>query len=86
MLGIRKLGFFVAPIFGIHVDFLDFLFLDKFITVLLALSPLSPTTSLSSALNAFGAKLNNPVIFNREVDDVAILLKVKYNVDKSWQS
>ena len=72
---IRKLGSPVAPIFGTHVKFLDFLFLDKFTTIPLALSPSSPTTSLSSALNAFGADFDNPVVFNREVSSAAILLK-----------
>ena len=43
--------------------------------VLLALTLLLLTISLSSALNAFGAKFNNPVIFNKELSSVAILLK-----------
>ena len=74
-LGVRKLGSSIAPIFGTRVEFLDFSFLDKFTTVLLVL-PSTPTTSLSSALNAFRAdSLDDLVVFNRKVSGVAILLK-----------
>ena len=71
VLGVRKLGSPIALIFGIYVDFLN-----KFLIILLALLPPLPTTLLSLALNAFGANsLNNLVIFNIKVSDVAILLK-----------
>ena len=70
-LGVRKLGSPVTPIFGIHVNFLD-----KFLIVSLALPPPLPTTLLSSALNLFGAdSSDNPVVFNRKVSGIAILLK-----------
>ena len=73
--GVRKVGSPVAPIFGTRIKFLDFLFLDKFTTVLLAL-PSTPTTSLSSTLNVFGAdSSDDPVVFNKEVSGAAILLK-----------
>ena len=58
--GVRKLGSPVAPIFGTRVEFLDISFLDEFTTVPLALPP-TPTTSSSSALNAFGAESDDPV-------------------------
>ena len=57
---VRKLGSPIAPIFDTRVDFLDFLFLDEFTTVQLALPP-TPTTSSSSALNAFRAESDDPV-------------------------
>ena len=75
-LGVRKLSFPIAPIFGTRVKFLDFLFLDKFTTVLLALPLPPPTTSLSSDLNVFRANsLNHPVVFNKKVSSTVILLK-----------
>ena len=73
MSGVRKLGFLVVLIFGIYVKFLDFLFLDKFTTIPLFLLPTS-TILLSSTLNAFVAKFDDPVVFNREVSSIAILL------------
>ena len=74
-LEVRKLDSLIAPIFGIHVKFLDLLFLDEFTIVLLALLPTS-TISLSLALNVFGANSSDdPVVFNREVSSAAILLK-----------
>ena len=77
MLEVEKLGFFIAPIFDIYVKFLDFSFLDKFTTVLLALLPLPLLTNLLlSALNTFGADFsNNSIIFYRNISDIAILLK-----------
>ena len=74
MLGVRKLGSLVALIFGILIKFLDFSFFDKFKTVLLTLLQ-TLTTSLLLALNAFGAKFDNPVAFCNKVSNAAILLK-----------
>ena len=68
-LGVRKLGSPVALIFGTHVKFLN-----KFMTVQLALPPTSTTLSLST-LNAFGTKFYDPVAFNSKVNGAAILLK-----------
>ena len=49
--------------------------LDESTTISSALPP-SPTTSLFLALNAFGANnLDDPIVFNIEVSDAAILLK-----------
>ena len=77
VLMVKKLDTSVALIFGTHVKFLDFLFLNKFTIVLLALSLLSLTISFSSALNVFGANsLNNLVVFNKKVNNAAILLKL----------
>ena len=75
VLKVWKLGFFIAPIFGIYLDFLDFLFLNKFTTISLALLSLSPTTSLLSALNAFEANFDNQIVFNKEVNDALIMTK-----------
>ena len=73
MLEVKKLGSSVALIFSTCVDFLNFLFLDKFTTVS-SLQPL--TTSLLAALNALKANcLDDPVVFNIKVSGVAILLK-----------
>ena len=74
MLGVKKLGSPVVSIFGIYVKFLDFLFLDKFTTVSLALPPIS-TTLLSRALNAFKAKSDDLIAFNSKISSAAILLK-----------
>ena len=71
----RKVSSSIILIFSIHVKFLDLLFLDKFMTVSLALLPPLPTISLSSVLNAFEAKFDNPVVFNREISYTVILLK-----------
>ena len=72
---VRKIDFFVAPIFGICIEFLDLLFLNKLTIVSLVLPP-SPLTILSLlALNIFGIDFNNPVIFNKRISDTAILLK-----------
>ena len=73
-LRVKKIGFPIAPIFGICIEFLNFLFLDKFTTILLALS-LTSTILLSSNLNTFRAKSNDPIIFNNKVNNTAILLK-----------
>ena len=75
---IRKIGSPIAPIFGTYVKILDLLFfdwLDKFTTVLLALSPPPPTILLSSALNTFGANYDDLIIFNIEVNGIAIFAK-----------
>ena len=72
---VKKLGSLISWIYSIYVNFLNLLFLDKFTTILLALSLSSSTNSLLSIPNAFEAKLYNLVIFNREVSDIAILLK-----------
>ena len=72
---VKKLDSPIALTFSTRVNFLDLLFLDKFTTVLLVLRLSSLTTSLLSALNAFEAKSNNSVIFNKAISDVAILLK-----------
>ena len=75
-LEVKKLHSFIAPIFGIYVKFLDFLFLDKFTTVLLALLPPLSTILLLLALNTFGANLSNDlVIFNKKISGAATLLK-----------
>ena len=75
---VRKLDFLVAPIFGICVHFLDFLFLnlDESTTISLALPLPPPTTLLLPALNALKANfLDNLIVFNIEVSSTAILLK-----------
>ena len=77
--GVRKV---VSPIAQISkkrvkisdLSFFDFLDLDEFLTVSLAL-PSTPTTLLLSILYAFGAKSDDPVVFNMEVSNTAILLK-----------
>ena len=74
VLDIKKLGLSVAPIFGIYVKFLNFLFLDKFTTIPLALLS-TLITSLSLALNTFAAESNDPVAFNSKISSAAILLK-----------
>ena len=75
MLEIRKIDFFVTLIFGIYIKFLDLLFLDKFTTVSLTLLLSLLTTLLLLILNTFKAKFDNPVIFNKKISVVAILLK-----------
>ena len=71
-LGVRKLGFPIAIIFGKRVNFLD-----EFLTVSLALSPSLLKTSLSSVLNAFGANsLDDLIVFNIKVSSAAIPLKL----------
>ena len=76
VLKIKKVDFFVALIFDKCINFLDLLFLDKFIIVSLALLLLSLTTLLLSALNTFGAKSNDLVIFNKKISNAIILLKL----------
>ena len=75
MLEVRKLGSPVALIFGIRIEFPDLLFLDKFMTVSLALLLSPPTISLLSILNVFEAKFNNLVVFNKEISGAATLPK-----------
>ena len=65
---VRKLGFFVAPIFSICIKFLVFLFLDKFTTVSLSLLP-TLINLLLSAVNVFKAKFNNLVTFNSKISN-----------------
>ena len=69
---IQKVGFLIALISGTCIKFLN-----EFLSVLLALSPLLPlTTFLLLALNVFRADfLNNLVVFNKKVSNTAILLK-----------
>ena len=80
-LGVKNIGFPIASMSKKCVEILDFLFfdfldLDEFLTVLLTLLPLFPTTSLASAPNVFGANfLDDSVVFNIEVSGAAILLK-----------
>ena len=76
MLEVRKIGFSIALIFSIYVDFWDLLFFFKFTTVSLVLLLLSSITSLLSTLNAFKAKFNHLIIFNKEINSLAILLKL----------
>ena len=74
---LKKLGSLVALIFSIHIEFLNLLFLnllDKFITILLALSETSKTLFLS-VLNIFKAKFDDLVAFNSNVSNTTILLK-----------
>ena len=76
-LGVRNINFLIAleHITISNFSFSNFLDLDESITVLSTLSPPS-TTSLFSALNAFGAdNPDDPVVFNIEVSGIAILLK-----------
>ena len=73
---VKKIGFSIALIFSTYVDFLDLLFLDKFITVLLVLLLLSLITLLLSVLNTFETKYNNLIFFNRQISNIAILLKL----------
>ena len=70
---IRKISFFITLIFSTYVQFLDLLFLDKFITILLAL--LSLATLLLSVMTLFEIKSDNQIIFNIKVSSIAILLK-----------
>ena len=76
---IKKIEFFVVPIFSIYVKFLGLSFfdlLDKFTTVLLILLPSLLTISLLSALNVFKANFSdNLVLFNIKVNSIVILLK-----------
>ena len=74
-LEVKKLNFFVTLIFGIRIDFLDLLFLNKFITVSLALLSLLLTTLFALARNGFEANSDDLVVFNRKVSKAAILLK-----------
>ena len=74
-MGVRKISFSIALIFSIYLKSLDLLFLDKFTNVSLVLLPPLSTMSLSSILNAFEADFNIPVVFNREISNIAILLK-----------
>ena len=76
MLGVKKLGYPITPIFDIYVEFLDLLFLDKFIIVLLTLLPPSSSTSLLLALNIFEADFNDSIVFNKEISSTASLLKL----------
>ena len=63
-------------IFNIYVKFLNLLFLNKFITILLTLLLLL-ITSLSLALNIFRANfLVNLVIFKIKISSIVTLLKL----------
>ena len=69
-LEIKKIGFFIVPIFSIYIEFPD-----EFRPVLLALLPL-PTILLLLILNVLRINcLDNQVVFNIEVNNAAILLK-----------
>ena len=74
-LKVKKVDSFIAPIFDIHVNFLDILFLDKFTTILLALQ-LTSTILLLLTLNIFKAGSDNLIAFNNKVNSIAILLKL----------
>ena len=69
------MGSFIALIIAIYIKFLDLLFLNKFITILLALLLFLSKILLILALNAFEAKFDNPIILNKEISNIAILLK-----------
>ena len=71
---VKKVVSLIALLFGIYINFLDLLFLDKFTIVLLAL-PLILKILLLSALNAYRAKFDNLVTFNNKVNNAVILLK-----------
>ena len=75
VLGDKKVSYLIASIFDTRVKFLDFFFLNKFTTVLLVLLLLLLTILLLPALNAFEAKFDKLVLFNRKISNVAILLK-----------
>ena len=72
---VKKIDFPIALIFDIYVEFLDLLFFDKFMTISLALALLLPTNLLLSALNVFEIKFDDLIVFNREINSIAILLK-----------
>ena len=72
MCEIRKIRFFIASIFGIYIQFLDLLFMNKFTTILLAL-PSTLTNLLSLALNTFNVKFDDLVAFNNKISSIAIL-------------
>ena len=68
----RKISSLIALIFDICVKFLN-----EFLIVSLVLLPSLPTTSLSSALNAFGIDFfDDLIVFNKKVTSTAILLKL----------
>ena len=71
----RKVGCFVALIFGIYVKFLDLLFLNKFTIISLTLlSPLQ-TILLLSPLNTFETNSDYQSVFNKKIGNITILLK-----------
>ena len=72
MLWVRKVGFFIALKFDTRIKFSN-----KFLTIsLVLLLPSLSTTLLLLVLNTFGANsLNNLVVFNKEINNIAILLK-----------
>lgn len=69
--------------------FFDFLLynnlnLDKFLTILLTLLLLLQITILLLVLNIFKANfLNNLIVFNIELNHVAILLNLKSNISRN---
>ena len=74
-LEVKKLDSSIALIFGIRIKFLDFLVLNKFTTVLLAIPLLPLTILLLLPFSVFESKFGDLVLFNREVNNTAILLK-----------
>ena len=75
---VRNVGFPIALIF-VHVEildlsFFDFLDLDEFLTVLLALLLPTPTTSFSVA-SILEADSDDLIVFNIEVSNIATLPK-----------
>ena len=84
---VRKIGFPIALISEERVkisdlSFFNSLHLDESLIISLAL-PSTLTISLLLVLNAFGAKSDNPVIFNIEISDVGILLK--FQMKRQWK-
>lgn len=76
---VRNINSFVVSILKKYVKLLDLLFfnflnLDKFLNVISVLLLL--TISLLLALTVFEIKLDNSIVFNIEVSNVAILLKL----------
>ena len=76
MFDVEKLEFGITLIFKIYIKGLDELFLNKFITVLLALVPLLSTTLLLSSLNTLKVKFNNSIIFNKGISYATILINL----------
>ena len=79
--GFRKVGFPIALIVGTcvkfpNLSFFNFLDLDEFLIISSALLPSPLITSSLPTLNAFRADFSDdPVFFDIEVSDAAILLK-----------
>lgn len=79
-LEVSKVSFLITLIFDIYIKFsnllfFDFLNLDKFLIVLSTLLLLFLTILLSPTLGACRVKSDNLVVFNIEINNIAILLK-----------